>query len=539
MNSLLADTSKFQICNKIPINLSLNLEEKVNRSLRNLLDNKKIDKTLYDNLYTRGSAPGILYGLPKIHKSNLPMRPILAAYNTHNYKLAKFLSSLLTPYTSNEFTIRNSYDFKNKIHTINNLNKYHMCSFDIESLYTNIPTSDAINILLEKIFKDLTSFHNFTKQEFKNLLNLACNDVYFFFNNKLYFQTNSLAMGSPLSAALANIYLDHYETTWLSTCPTTFKPYFYSRYMDDTFLLFDSSFKAPLFLNFLNNKLPNIKFTCEEETNNSLQFLDIFISKNLHCTNTSIFRKKTFTGLGLNYFSHIPFIYKLNNIKALIYRAYHISSDFHLIHKEFNFITEFLNRNLYPTKIIQNTIKNFLNTIYNKQTTISTATQKIVYIKFPFYDHLSIKLKKELQPILQNTFPQLKIIPIFTNNNKIGSILNHKDRLPDSLRSLVVYKYNCDSCSAIYVGSTMRQLHVRTSEHRGISPRTGKNITNPSHSSIREHTLKHQHQLNPSNFKIITQTNHPSDLRILESFYITTLKPSLNTDSSAITTFVM
>ena len=80
----------------------------------------------------------------------------------------------------------------------------------------------------------------------------------------------------------------------------------------------------------------------------------------------------------------------------------------------------------------------------------------------------------------------------------------------------------------------MRQLHVRTSEHRGISPRTGKNITNPSHSSIREHTLKHQHQLNPSNFKIITQTNHPSDLRILESFYITTLNPSLDTDNSAL-----
>lgn len=121
------------------------------------------------------------------------MRPILAAYNTHNYKLAKFLSSLLTPYTSNEFTIRNSYDFKNKIHTINNLNKYHMCSFDIESLYTNIPTSDAINILLEKIFKDLTSFHNFTKQEFKNLLNLACNDVYFFLiTNFIFKQTRWL-----------------------------------------------------------------------------------------------------------------------------------------------------------------------------------------------------------------------------------------------------------------------------------------------------------------------------------------------------------
>ena len=67
---------------------------------------------------------GILYGLPKIHKPNLPMRPILAAYNTTAvYKLSKFLVPLIEQFTVNEFSLKNSYEIYNSI-------VHHRCQDD-------------------------------------------------------------------------------------------------------------------------------------------------------------------------------------------------------------------------------------------------------------------------------------------------------------------------------------------------------------------------------------------------------------------------
>ena len=74
-------------------------------------------------------------------------------------------------------------------------------------------------------------------------------------------------MGSPLGPLFANIFLSFHETTWLSSCPTNFKPLLYRRYVDDTFLLFRSRDHIPLFLAYLNRQHPNVNFTCEVETN--------------------------------------------------------------------------------------------------------------------------------------------------------------------------------------------------------------------------------------------------------------------------------
>ena len=66
---------------------------------------------------------GILYGLAKIHnKDNIPLRPILAAYKTAGYKIAKYLVPLIQPFASNDFTLKNSYEFYSSIQGLNNSN---------------------------------------------------------------------------------------------------------------------------------------------------------------------------------------------------------------------------------------------------------------------------------------------------------------------------------------------------------------------------------------------------------------------------------
>ena len=473
----------------------------------------------------------ILYGLPKIHKTNIPLRPILSAINSHNFKLAKCLIPWVTPFTSNSHTINNFYNFKEWLLKIENVHQHFMASFDITSLYTNIPTSDAINILLDRIFAEQDLYHGLNKKEFGQLLNAAAKDTYFIFNNELFFQKNSLAVGSPLSAILANIYLSHYEIQWLDKCPESFKPSQYKRYMDDTFLLFKEQKQVKPFLDFLNKQLPNIKFTSEIETEGSLPFLDLLITKNNLQINTSIYRKKTNTSLGTNFFSHIPPLYKLNAVKVLIYRAYHLSSSYLALNAEFDYLGRFFMKNNFNLDTIHQLQNNFLNKIYHPNASSITVPKQIIYLKLPYYEQIFHKLKRNLLFVLQRNYPQIDFRLVFYNNFSIKNFCNHKDSTPKSLRSGIVYEFTCGNCSVSYIGSTSRQLHARFSEHKGLSFRSNLPLNNPPYSSIYNHCHSKKHNLDFNCFKILNNNNQPDSLRILESLAIKQFKPQLNADS--------
>ena len=89
----------------------------------------------------------------KIHKPWMPFRPILPAFNTAMYKIAKFLVPLIELFTSNEFPVSNSYNFYNSIMSLNDSGMSGcMICFYISSLYTNIPVVEAINILWKDLY---------------------------------------------------------------------------------------------------------------------------------------------------------------------------------------------------------------------------------------------------------------------------------------------------------------------------------------------------------------------------------------------------
>ena len=104
-------------------------------------------------------------------------------------------------------------------------------------------------------------------------------------------------MGSPLGPTLVNVFLCHFEEQWKSDCPIDYKPISYRRYVDDTFLLFSSELQVTKFLNYMNSKHRNIKFTVEREENNALSFLDINIFRDNGKFQTTISRKPTFSGV--------------------------------------------------------------------------------------------------------------------------------------------------------------------------------------------------------------------------------------------------
>lgn len=157
----------------------------------------------YHILFVSGPTPGILYGFPEVHETGCPIRPILSALVTLSYNLAKiFFVPVLSPLAHNNCSIINSLSFLNKVINVNLDYQCHMASFDVKSLFANIPLTETINIWVELCKKSVLIPHSHTFTHFKSLLELALKESFFVFN-VLYKWPNGIAVGFPLGSTLA------------------------------------------------------------------------------------------------------------------------------------------------------------------------------------------------------------------------------------------------------------------------------------------------------------------------------------------------
>ena len=342
MNDILVDSSKFTKLLYTDIHkLATKIEDKVSRFVNNLVSLNVINLSESRLLKPCGSSPAILYGLPKIHKALIPLRPIMAAYNTASYKLSKYLVPILSPFTTNEYTVKNSYELSQFLSDYKLPTSYYMVSYDIKSLFTNIPLDETIDICSSLAFSGVQNFLGMTKNVFRNLLSICVKDNLFIFNGDLYKQTDGVAMGCPLGPTFANVFLCFHEQNWLNNCPNSFKPVFYRRYVDDTLVFFKKKDHAMRFLDYINGQHDKISFTMESENNSKLPFLDLLIEKHAGGLSLSVFRKPTFSGLGTSFFSFCFFNFKINSIKTLLHRAFSLSSSYLIFHEEVKFLRDY------------------------------------------------------------------------------------------------------------------------------------------------------------------------------------------------------
>ena len=175
-------------------------------------------------------------------------------------------------------------------------------------------------------------------------------------------------MGSPLGPTLANAFMSFYEQKWINQCPSHFKPVFYRRYVDDTFVLFKDREHCNSFLKYLNNQHGNIQFTCEMETNGVLPFLDVLVRREGSSLSTAVYRKPTFTGLGMKFTSCLPLSYKVNLVKTLVNRAYQISSSYFNFHEEVCFLKRYFCNNGFPLNVVEKTMGNTITKLVSGST---------------------------------------------------------------------------------------------------------------------------------------------------------------------------
>ena len=99
---------------------------------------------LYNKLAPTGSRPGILYCLPKVLTPSIPLRPIVSPINSHFFPTAKYLVPLLRPISTNQYTIHDTFTFVKDLFQQIFDNEILMASFDVTSLFTNIPLDETI-----------------------------------------------------------------------------------------------------------------------------------------------------------------------------------------------------------------------------------------------------------------------------------------------------------------------------------------------------------------------------------------------------------
>ena len=191
MKEIVSDTIKFEQINikeDKQLNCLLKNEKKVIDLIKRFENEGKISEKEYQLIYLMGSRPGILYGSPKVHKpviNNCPkFRPILSTIGTPTYKLAKFLVPILSPLTSNEFSVHDSFSFADKVSSL--CPDHFMTRLDVESLFTNITLNEVIDICIDDLFCDTNVIHNLDHNDMRQLLTLAAYEFFFIFDQVVY-----------------------------------------------------------------------------------------------------------------------------------------------------------------------------------------------------------------------------------------------------------------------------------------------------------------------------------------------------------------
>ncbi|XP_015777507.1 PREDICTED: uncharacterized protein LOC107355442 [Acropora digitifera] len=222
--------------------------------------------------------------------------------------------------------ISDTFEFVNEVYELAINNGDILVSYDVSSLFTNVPLEETIQLLADKAFINNwfneTYHFNLNKLDLVDLLRAATKDQLFTFNGQLYEQTDGVAFGSPLGPLLANTFICSIEETLEREGKM---PTYYKRFVDDPLTIMPNKTSADNFLDILNQCHSSIKFTMETESNSMLPFWGTQLLDEHTRVETKLYVKPTNTGLLLHYKSHVDDRYKSGLLKTMLDRAYRLS----------------------------------------------------------------------------------------------------------------------------------------------------------------------------------------------------------------------
>ncbi|CAF1389693.1 unnamed protein product [Adineta ricciae] len=509
----------------------LEREEELNKYMLFLYKENVIDNRLRHQLKSTCSSISVFYGLPKAHKAGYPIRPIISTIGSYQYQLSKYLAKAIRDARPQAPSyIKDSFEFVKKIKEIMlEKNKtYVKCSFDVESLYTNVPVKEAIEITLDYMYKPrkLTNVP-FNREQMKKLLYLSVTDAPFRFQNKIYKQIDGVAMGNPLAPIIADLWMQKMEEK-LNRFRKN-KPIVWLRYVDDVFCLFTiSETSIRDFHSRINKWHEKLNFTLELESNKSISFLDVLVTQDEEDKlTTSLYRKPTHTGLYMLWDSNQNRRYKLGLIRTLVIRIYRICSKQSLVERELSLLRKTLVNNGYPPHIIRRGIiegEVIIKRMNQNQTKVSD-NRKTIFFTIKYYGQESVIFASKIKKHCRKLIPNLNIQFAFKKNMSLKSVFLPILKGTDENRKNknLVYSIPCLNCDKVYIGETSRKKETRMREHQA-------NIrTLSTKSKLVEHILAHKHQFDFVNTKTLALENDWRKRIIKESILTSrTLGKSIN-----------
>ena len=449
--------------------------------------------------------------MAKIHKQNIPLRQVVSMIKTPPYGLAKYLDNIIKPCIPSQHMLSSSTEFIDKVTNIDLPDNYCLVSFDIVSLFTNVPLTEAIDLACSYVYQDDSQTKpRYSIEHFKRLLQYATSGE-FLYQDKLYRQTDGVAMGSPLAPTLANLFLAHLENDFLKSCDA---PIAYWRYVDDIFCVFDVSKQKPdTFLNLLNSQHDNLSFTIDVGPK-ALPFLDIQVEFSHGSPVFSVFRKKSYTGLLLNFTAFCPKSWKVGLVKCLLSRAHRICSNWQLFNIEIEKLRGIFRRNGYPVALFDSITRNFLLNSLKPDNSKAQDTRDDHYtFVLPYHGIISDRFKHRFLRFCRSFNVNAKLV---FQPFKVSKYFSLKSYAPDLFRSCIIYQYTCSRDSRqSYIGKTKRHFLTRIREH------------GTSASAVKSH-CDNCGCFDQNNFRIIHSCNSDYDSIICEALLIRKHNPTLN-----------
>ena len=368
-------------------------------------------------------------------------------------QIGQYLSSLLNPFTINNYSVEDSFEAAKHIKAIPSKlfsEGYKFISFDVTSLFINVPLKRTVNIILNRIYVDKVIPATLQTGTMKKLILDACTKTVFSFNSKFYKQINGVSMGSPFWPVLANIIMTELESTIVKELVDKSLVKLYMRYVNDTLLLVKDKD-----INYIQKRLnsfdKNIKFTVDTFRNGNIHFLDIKVNKN----HTDIYYKDTHIGQYASFHSQTPWCLKTAWIKALFHRANKICSSKQAFKQQIDHIKMLMSWNAYP-KYVHNSIINRLKSNVNRNDNINNNKDdgKVIWINLPY---LRMKVEQQTNSLirkLKRSFKENVKFKMVYKTNKLSMFCNNKDSISVEQKSNVIYRITCPGCFQIYVGVT-------------------------------------------------------------------------------------
>ena len=240
-----------------------------------------------------------------------------------------------------------------------------------------------------------------------------------------------------------------------------------------------------------------------KENDDRLSFLDINIFQEKGKFVPNVYKKKTFSGVHINFNSLIPEPYKTGLIEALLFQCLNLCSDFVKYHHEINILKSILYKNSYPRDFVAKCVKKILNRVLTQKVVVSTVPKKDMMIVLPYLGKLVLHIRTRINCVIKSKLPHCSFQIVFHGKCKLINFFTFKDKSPIFLHSGIVYKFKCCGCNATYYGKTKCHFKVRMCEYLGVSSLTEIKVKGDNHSDIKEDHLFCNHSCGFDHFFIL------------------------------------